>query len=206
MEYFQEYIMNPVTEDSGNVIDDTFSLKTIMLKQSDFVNKTILLQHNSQELNKLRGIDATVVRSPKYHSEVTGQGVEHCIAHAKIYIRSITWQKRKNIRVFEECIRKAFSRTERPKINDRRSITFSLRAQDYIVAHCNLHGYANRDSNSAASELLQQTITLNEVNTVPESDNRVNIALNDESKSGGKMKVKLNNTILDARFTIVLFQ
>ena len=86
LEDLHRYKMDPVTDETGNIIDNTFSLKTIMSNQSDFLNETTLLQHNLQEIGQLRGINIMVLRSPKCHPEVAGEGVEYYIAHAKIYI------------------------------------------------------------------------------------------------------------------------
>ena len=49
------YSKDPVKDDKGSIIDNTYSLKVIMVRQSDFVNETTLLQHNLKELAALRG-------------------------------------------------------------------------------------------------------------------------------------------------------
>ena len=136
----ERYKMDAVRDERGNIIDDTYSIKKLMEKQTDFENETTLLQHNLHEIGNLRGINITILRSPKCHPEVAGEGVEYYIAHGKLYIRTIPWQNRKNIRTFEKYVYDAFSRSHGAKISDDRAVAFSRRSRDYILAYYLLHG------------------------------------------------------------------
>ena len=121
-----------------------------------------MLEYNMQELGKSRNFAIHLLRSPKCHPEVAGEGVEYNIAHAKIYIRSIPWQSRSNIRVYQNYVKLAFSRNEGAKISEDRSIAFSRRARDYIVAYYILHGCANRKVGETAKDFMKHITTLHQ--------------------------------------------
>ena len=153
-----DYKMEPFKDDNGNILDDTYSLKVIMSKQTDFINEETMLEYNLREIGQQRGFQNSLLRSPKCHPEVAGEGVEYNIAHAKIYIRSISWQKRTNIREFQKYVLLAFSRRGGANITEHRSIAFSRRARDYIIAYYLLHCCQNREKDAPLSDLLPLTM------------------------------------------------
>ena len=157
-----QYRMDPVKDNNGNIIDDTYSLKMIMERQTDFQNEKTLLQHNVAEIGSNRRINISILRSPKCHPEVAGEGVEYFIAHAKLFIRTIPWQNRKNIRTFQKYVMLAFSRSVGSKITDDRAIAFSRRARDYIVAYYILHGCGVRGDSMSVEDLFKKHCNLSQ--------------------------------------------
>mmetsp|Transcript_25228 Transcript_25228/g.45664 ORF Transcript_25228/g.45664 Transcript_25228/m.45664 type:complete len:156 (-) Transcript_25228:579-1046(-) len=73
-------------DDSGKVMDESFSLKKILAACTDFVEEKTLLQTIGANIGRDRGISVTIDRTPKCHPEVAGEGIEYCWAMSKIYL------------------------------------------------------------------------------------------------------------------------
>ena len=76
---------------------------------------------------------ATLHRSPKYHCEIAGEGVEYSWGNAKMLYRRTPYSERSKTDSFmkclkEKCLSRSYLTTERIRIN-------SKRARDYMAAY-----------------------------------------------------------------------
>ena len=86
------YTVNGTKDWYMNIITGT-SLTDMMESHSDFANEKTLLQEN---LSKL-GIE--VHRSPKYHSELAGEGIKYSWGFAKKYYRRLPLKLKRKMKL-----------------------------------------------------------------------------------------------------------
>ena len=79
-------------------IDLTYSLIDIISKQPDFLHEQTLLQYHCALLG------VKVVRSPKCHCEIAGEGIEYAWGAAKIWFRMQPLSQRANRESFLKLV------------------------------------------------------------------------------------------------------
>eukprot|EP00978_Attheya_sp_CCMP212_P040488 scaffold221418_cov54-Attheya_sp.AAC.1 len=88
------YSIDGPKDDENNELDISFSYKKILGSLADFMDEKTLLQTVGEEIGKVSGINIIIDRSPKYHPEVAGEGIEYTWAMSKIYMRSTNKQEK----------------------------------------------------------------------------------------------------------------
>eukprot|EP00957_Ditylum_brightwellii_P152422 11603423-Ditylum_brightwellii.AAC.1 len=82
-------------DDNGKILDESFSLKSIVASFTDFVEEETPLQVMTQSAGKMIGLDVMVDHSPKGHPKVAGEGIEHTWVNSKLYLRTVPVLQRK---------------------------------------------------------------------------------------------------------------
>ena len=77
-------------DEYGNVISET-SLDMLLSKCTDFLEEKSLLQLNLEKLG------AKCYRSPKFHCELVGEGIEYSWGNAKLAYRRISTNKKNTV-------------------------------------------------------------------------------------------------------------
>ena len=99
-EIMKMYVSDKKKDKDGNTIEGKV-LREIMRDLPDFKNEIKLLQFRAQQLG------VTVDRSPKYHPEIDGEGIEYCWALGKNNYRrqSIKGKRTKSkyLELVEKC-------------------------------------------------------------------------------------------------------
>ena len=109
-------------------IDEEFSLQRILSERPDFVNEKTALQSLGEELG------VVVDRSPKFHAELAGEGIEYCWGFAKLRYRQIPYQKKRGRKNFIELVVKVTANNDE-FFNQRRVESFARRARSYMCAY-----------------------------------------------------------------------
>ena len=108
----------------NDVTGCSFSIKSLMKLQSDFINEVTLLQHHIQKLG------ASVDRSPKCHPELAGEGIEYVWALAKLRYRRAPMNKKRNKENFIKLVRECTNSFD--ALNICRIRSCSKRARAYM--------------------------------------------------------------------------
>jgi hypothetical protein len=102
----------------------------LMSSQPDFVNEITLLQYFTEQRSLPAGCQLTIIRSPKCHPELAGEGIEYDWAAAKQFYRR---QKLKDKRTKDKFGKLVIQSLDQVKMNLR--IEFSRRARQYMLAY-----------------------------------------------------------------------
>ena len=122
------YTMGGSKDRYGNVIANT-SLPAFMEACYDFLNEKTLLQ----EIMSQRGI--VVLRSPKCHSELAGEGIEYSWGYAKNWYRRLSLKLKRGKDKFHGSVRETMSTNVLTTQIVRR---FARRARGYTCAYYSL--------------------------------------------------------------------
>ena len=122
--------MDGIKDVYGNV-DQSTALKTMMESCQDFYEEETLLVHYGRELGVM------VLRTPKCHCELAGEGIEYCWGLAKLIYRKMPISKKKGKDSFLKSVREALSTDILTK---ERTIKFSKRARQYMLAYHSMEG------------------------------------------------------------------
>ena len=93
-----------------------------------------MLQHNTEEIGQ-QSIRVIVDGTPKYHSEVAGEGVEYSWALCKLFWRGVPVQLRRGYAQFIKHLALSLSQTEGTKLTKQQIWKLSARARNYIAAY-----------------------------------------------------------------------
>ena len=82
------------------LLDESTSIGCFMAKQSDFLEQETLLQYYAKQL----GVESD--RSPVYHPEIAGEGIEFNLGCSNVYYRAQPWirSKDKFYTLVDECL------------------------------------------------------------------------------------------------------
>jgi len=121
--YYHQFSVQGALSDTGSRIDKT-SLASLLSKCDDFLNEETMLQQTMKKLG------ATLVRTPKYHCKIAGEGVEYGWGNAKMMYRRTPYKNRDTKKKFlivlkDECL-------HRKNLDEKRIRLNSKRARDYI--------------------------------------------------------------------------
>ncbi len=122
----EDYTLQGKKDAFGKVIPET-SLKHLMSLLTDFIEEETLLQYHG----RLLGVK--VVRTPKCHPEIAGEGIEYDWGCGKGFYRRLPLSAKKTKNKFRESVKKSLDMDEVLTIKRRR--LFSKRAREYMVAY-----------------------------------------------------------------------
>eukprot|EP00957_Ditylum_brightwellii_P130398 9947314-Ditylum_brightwellii.AAC.1 len=74
----------------------------------NFVEIETLLQHMTKLIGAKFGMSVIVDRSSKCHQEIADKGIKYTLAYAKIYLRGVPLETRKNKGQFHDTIARDF--------------------------------------------------------------------------------------------------
>ena len=83
-----------------------------------------------------RKLGVKVMKAPKCHPELAGEGIEYHWAAAKSYYQRLPVKKKRNRDNFRNLVRQGLTEHVLPKILSRK---FGKRAREYILAYHYLH-------------------------------------------------------------------
>jgi len=129
-----DYSVSGKKMDDGD-IDLSFSFRGIMEGCFDFENEETQLQ----SLGSALGI--IVDRTPKFHAELAGEGIEYSWGYSKGLYRGKPFSRKKKKESFKELVREC---TNAEALNPERVRKFSARARAYIMTY---HYFANQTVN-----------------------------------------------------------
>eukprot|EP00957_Ditylum_brightwellii_P003064 234377-Ditylum_brightwellii.AAC.1 len=120
--------------------------------EDDFVEEENLLQHMSKKIGSNLRLRAIVDRTSKCNPELSGEGIEYTWVNIKIFLRSISLEKRKNKKNVHNTVRLALATNEGAFLSKCKIRKFSACAHDFIAAYHILH------SNGSSSTSLQASV------------------------------------------------
>ena len=106
-------------------------------------------------------------RSPKYHCEIAGEGVEYSWGNAKMRYRRIPYSDKRTAGAFLKCVRDCLSRDY---LNIERIRTNSRRAREYMAAYFLLSQNINIGENN---EEFNSSLSVDEVKPCAVSASRI---------------------------------
>jgi hypothetical protein len=128
---YKDYTMDGRSDHIGNPIDGT-SLKAMLAALPDFQQEKTLLQHDVEGRSAIpNGQQITLIRSPKCHPEVAGEGIEYAWAVAKQWYRHLPLSQKES----KENFRKNVTQSMKNITAVRAMRSTSKRAREYIVAY-----------------------------------------------------------------------
>eukprot|EP00957_Ditylum_brightwellii_P028493 2151085-Ditylum_brightwellii.AAC.1 len=89
----------------------------------------------TQKAGKLVGLNVMVDCSPKYHPEISGEGIEYTWANAKYNLQTVPNGKRKTAQQFMGQVRLTMATNKGSYLSCNKIQRFSTRAKDYIRAY-----------------------------------------------------------------------
>ncbi len=105
------------------------SLKEILSALPDFQEEKTLLQYHA-ESRSTADCKVSLIRSPKCHPEIAGEGIEYDWAGAKSFYRRAKEEDKARVDRFRKLVKKSL---ESVNMNCRRS--FSAKAREYMLAY-----------------------------------------------------------------------
>jgi hypothetical protein len=126
---FKSYTMAGKKNDAGVVIVST-SIKEMISSLPGFVDEKTLLQFHAEGRSIDDSQQITLIRSPKCHPEVAGEGIEYDWAASKSWYRELPAVKKNTKEKFRANVRKSMS-----QITKEYRWSFSKRAREYILAY-----------------------------------------------------------------------
>ncbi len=134
----EDYTLQGKKDAFGKVNPET-SLKHLMSLLTDFIEEETLLQYHGRLLK------VKVVRTPKCHPEIAGEGIEYDWGCGKGFYRRLPLSAKKTKIKFRESVKKSLDMNKVLTIQRRR--LFSKRAREYMVA------YSILDNNNSEEEV-----------------------------------------------------
>lgn len=128
------------------------SLPTAEVWKADFVNEKTLLQLHAEARSIQSGCEIILIRSPKCHPEVAGEGIEYDWAAAKNKYRSTKLCRKKGAKNFTELVVECLG-----SISMKQRLAFSARARQYMVAYDTLAHWKSLDDDVKGDEKLPET-------------------------------------------------
>jgi hypothetical protein len=122
----EDYTLQGKKDAFGKVIPET-SLKHLMSLLTDFIEEETLLQYHG----RLMGVK--VVRTPKCHPEIAGEGIEYDWGCGKGFYRRLPLSAKKTKNKFRESVKKSLDMDKVLTVQRRR--LFSKRAREYMIAY-----------------------------------------------------------------------
>ena len=114
------------SKDKHGNINNTYSLLHIMSECEDFSNETTLLQ------DTLGKRDVSVIRTPKCHPELAGEGIEYSWGFAKNAYRRILMEHKSTKEKYLKSVKSVLSRDI---LNQLRICKFAKHARSYTCAY-----------------------------------------------------------------------
>ena len=145
------------TKDSLGIRDETSSLEGIMKLQPDFLEQETLLQY----YGRMRGIQ--VVRTPKCHPELAGEGIEYVWGAAKLYYRNASLSLKRTKEGFEELVQKCTDSSDNGILNRELVRKCAARARRYMLAYLAISAAQegeNNDETKVTYSLIEKCVKM----------------------------------------------
>jgi hypothetical protein len=126
---YKTYTMDAKKDAFGQPIAGT-GLKDMIAALPDFVDEKTLLQHHAESRSIDEGQQITLIRSPKCHPEVAGEGIEYDWAASKSWYRRLPLSKKNTKEKFRANVRASMA-----QVTKEYRWSFSKRAREYILAY-----------------------------------------------------------------------
>lgn len=126
----------------------------------DFLSEVTLLQYFCEKRSKIGGSTIKVIRSPKCHPELAGEGIEYCWAAAKNFFRRQKIEDRRSTEKFHALVKRALS-SEVVHLEMCRS--FSAKARQYMLAYQTVERLKNGDDPSDVKNMETSAHLLDKV-------------------------------------------
>jgi len=139
-------------KDEYGDLEEGTSLKEMVGNLTDFVNEKTLLQLHAEARSIQSGCEIILIRSPKCHPEVAGEGIEYDWAAAKNKYRSTKLCRKKGAKNFTELVVECLG-----SISMKQRLAFSARARQYMVAYDTLAHWESLDDDVKGDEKLPET-------------------------------------------------
>ena len=125
---WNKYPEKGLKDNLGQVIPGT-ALKEIIANLKDFAEEKTLLQTKA-ESRSTADCQIMLIRSPKCHPELAGEGIEYDWAGVKNHYRCSAPKKKKDAKGFRELVNKSLE-----SIDFGQRISFSAKARQYMLAY-----------------------------------------------------------------------
>ena len=125
LENYKSFIQRGSKDKYGNANKDT-SLVLLLSACKDFINETTLLQDTLAK----RGVN--VIRTPKAHAELAGEGIEYTWGNTKNNYRRLPMKDKSSKDKFMNSVRKVLSRE---KLTNKQIRLFARKARAYTCAY-----------------------------------------------------------------------
>ncbi len=140
------YSIKPKKDAFGNVLPGT-GLREMVSALPDFVDEKTLLQHHAESRSIEDGCQITMIRSPKCHPELAGEGIEYDWAVAKKFYRMMKMADKKTK---EKCFKSVQASLDKVDPKSRRSS--SKRAREYMLAYDTLEAWKEDETRGQEPE------------------------------------------------------
>ena len=111
------------------MVQEELSLSCLLEKQPDFQEQETLLQYHARLLG------CEVVRTPKCHPEIAGEGIEYDWGGSKLWYRSVSLQSKKRKKDFLNLVDRSLSKEV---LSLERTRSYCKRARDYMLTYLSL--------------------------------------------------------------------
>ena len=147
----------------GNEVPNT-GLAEMVSALPDFVREKTLLQYHAESRSKTDGCQIMMIRSPKCHPEIAGEGIEYDWAAAKSFYRRLKKEDKDTKEKFTKRVQESLDSIN---LNARQS--FSRRAREYMLAYDAIQKMEKEDDNGndegekmklASAYLLDKVVNL----------------------------------------------
>ena len=115
--------------DIYGMVQEELSLSCLLEKQPDFQEQETLLQYHARLLG------CEVVRTPKCHPEIAGEGIEYDWGGSKLWYRSVSLQSKKRKKDFLDLVDRSLSKEV---LSLERTRSYCKRARDYMLTYLSL--------------------------------------------------------------------
>ena len=144
------YTMEGKKDLFGNLIEGS-SLREIIRQQPDFAQEETLLEYNG------RNLGVTILKTPKCHPELAGEGIEYFWALAKANYRKLPIKNKRGREKFLASVRHSLGPSKLTRVIAQK---ISKRARQYILAYKCMHerdqNRSDKDSNTSSDDLDNQ--------------------------------------------------
>ena len=127
-ERYAKYPVDGQRDNLKEIIPGT-ALKEILSNLPDFQEEKTLLQHHA-ESRSTTDCRIRLIRSPKCHPEIAGEGIEYDWAGAKSHYRRAKISEKRKASGFRRLVKKSLASVE-----PSHRISFSAKAREYMLAY-----------------------------------------------------------------------
>ena len=154
---WSKYSKDPKKDGFNNPIPNNSLLATLSM-QPDFENEVTLLQHYSEKRSIDGGCHIALIRSPKCHPELAGEGIEYDWGAAKKWYRRQPLVSKRSKKKFTETVKESLQKVT---LDYRRS--FSKRAREYMIAYQTVELYENGEVETGNEEFKSSAHIIDKV-------------------------------------------
>ena len=143
-------------DENGNVLDEfkPYLLQKLMSECTDFKEEKSALEDLFDKLSAKGGNKISLLESPKYHPEVAGEGIELAWGYLKRYFRSLSLEKKRGRKNFENAVKDSVSFVNQ----GGHANMFTAQARRYMLAYKQLADGGHTQLTYENIERFQRTI------------------------------------------------